>query len=163
MAGNVGSAFVGVWQELVDGLRPVRGDRAVIALLAVITLAMIGEGNLSVLAIAYVEGVLGYGTREFSWIFAARAFGDLLSGLVVVGFAIRHLSPGKLIAIAGVADGLAVLAMLNAQALPALMILFAVAGLAIVPFYATQQALLQRLVPDEFRGSSVPGERPRGC
>ena len=132
------------------------------ALFAIIALAMVGEGVLSVLSIAYIEGVLGYGAKEFSWIFAGRALGGLISGLVIVGFASKHLSPGKLIAVAGIVDGLALLVMLQVQALPAMIVLFAIAGLAVVPFYAMQQTLLQRLVADEYRGgSSAPGARPR--
>jgi len=147
----VGAPWRALWADLRSGLELVRRQRLVRAVFAVTGLAMVGEGIVAVLMVVFVEDLLGEGAREFGWLAAARGIGGILGG-VVVGLLATRLAPRRLIAAAGVLDGLALLLLFNSSAMPLLLAIAALAGVGVVIFYVAQQTILQQRVADAYLG-----------
>ena len=140
-----GSPWRGALNDWRGGIGLVRSHRAVAAVFAATGVATLAEGLIVVLLVPFVEEVLDKGAREFGWLAAARGIGGILGG-VVIGYAARKLPLFYLIALAGGLDGVALLVLFNVSAMPLLLLMMVIAGVAVVNFYVAQQTLLQHTV-----------------
>ena len=147
--GAAGLAAVG--REWLEGLRLVARKRVIAVVFAIVGLAMVGEGILVVLLVPWTKAQLGGGSAELGWLLSAQAIGGLL-GSLLVGRVGARVAPARLIAFAGVVDGLAIVAIANAPSLPVAMALIALAGLPAVGLFVSINALLQGAADDRFRG-----------
>ena len=137
--------------ELVVGLRVVGGNRLLGGVFALFGIAMLGEGLLISLLVPFVKEVLGGSAAQLGWLMSAQAIGGLLGGLLV-GRIGRLLPPLRLIAIAGILDGVLLLAIINSGSLGLAIGLMALAGLPVVTFFVSGQTLIQANTTDQFRG-----------
>ena len=145
------SAWVGALREWLEGLRLVGGDLRVAAVFAVVAVAMVGEGVITVLIIVFVKDVLGGGSPEFSWIITAYGAGGIAGG-----FLAAWLSPAvgeaRLLALSAAANGVFLLLMFNIPVLAVVVALGVPAGATVLGWFVGAQTLLQKWVPDSYRG-----------
>ncbi len=142
-------------QEWQEGLASIRRSRAVAILLGLQCIAFLGEGVFGVMFVIWVSDVLGGDARELGWFMSAQAVGGLAGGLVL-GAVSNRLAPVQLLGLGSIAFGLLDLALFNYPRLfsgvwigLALIVLVGVPGLGIGASFTT---LLQRSVPDDYRG-----------
>jgi len=146
------SAWAGALREWLEGLRLLGGgsggDSRVAAVFAV---AMVGEGVITVLIIAFVKDVLGGGATEFSWIISAYGAGGIAGGFLAawLGAAIGEV---RLLALSAAANGVLLLLMFNIPLLPLVVALGVPAGATVVGWFVGAQTLLQKWVPDSYLG-----------
>ena len=147
---------VGEW---TDGIRLVRGERALRTIFVAFGLGMVGEGAFEVGFTPLVLDTLEGGAAGVGALLSAQAIGGLAAGAAVAAVAARV--PGRLLFGGGlVGCGLTDLGLANAANLaPAGAVAVGVAcgfmALAGVPFVAMQAAstgLLQQATSDAFRG-----------
>lgn len=150
-AAPAASALRRVGAEWLAGLRLVRHDRLAWAVFAGLGVATIGEGMLNVVLVPFVRQVLGGGPTEFGWIMAAQAIGGLSGGLMLSRWGDR-LPARRLVPASGALLGLLLVVFSFGPPLALVLALAALAGLAVMGFYATLVALLQRGVSDAYRG-----------
>jgi MFS family permease len=153
------AGIAAVWEELVAGLRYARYDRLVSALFIIAGTSMISEGIGNVLGFPWLKEALHGGALERGWLASAQAVGGLLGGLAI-GHVARRIQPVALMTGSGVILGAASLALINIAALPIppalvmplALVLKAAQGAPIIGFYVSLETLLQKSVPDRFRG-----------
>ena len=139
-----------VWQDWLSGLRFVWNSHIVSVIFLVIGIAGIAEGFLNVMFVVFIRQNLGGGAPEFGWLTSAQAVGGLIGGLVIGWLGYRIL-PNRL-AGALVFNGLLIVALVNLASFPFALILILLAGLPIVAYSVGVDTLLQRYVPDRYRG-----------
>lgn len=140
-----------VWHEWGEGLRLVRKERLVVTVFVVMGLAMLGQGLLTALNVVFVRTVLHGTAQVFGWMVTAAGVGGLLGGLAVTRIKDR-ITPTALMVLGFEAAGLIVVVRTNVPNLPLFLVLTALAPLFITGLAVGMQTLLQRVVPDHFRG-----------
>jgi MFS family permease len=145
------SAWANALKEWLAGLRLIVRDRSVAVLFGIISVATVGEGAVTVLWIIFFRDVLGGGAQEFSYFIAAYGVGGILGGLLV-GWSSRLIDETRLFSLSLIANGLLLLAIFNARLLPVIVALAVLAGVTVVGWFVTSQTLLQKWVPDRYRG-----------
>lgn len=141
----------GVWHELLEGLRYVRGHRTLrTALLLMCASSFFGVSFNSQLA-SLATSVLGVGPKGYGYLVAAVGLGAMASAGYL---AMRRSSQGiaAVISMASVAFGLALLAVSWTHHYGTALALMAVAGSAMVLQAAGTNTLLQTTADDDKRG-----------
>jgi MFS family permease len=151
VAAPAGGALRQVGREWLAGLRLVPANRLALTVFAGFGVATIGEGMLNVVMVPFVRQVLGGGATELGWIMAAQAVGGLSGGLALSRWGDR-LPVRRLVPASGALLGVLLVVFASGPPLPLVLPLATLAGLAVMGFYATLFALLQRGVADAFRG-----------
>ncbi len=139
------------WREWAEGLRIVRGNRALTTLFAVQGVAMVGQGIFEVLRVPFIRDVLHGNAQVFGLLVSIEAVGGLLGG-ALVGAAGHVLAPGRLLALAVAMVAMLMLVGVNVPILPLAVGLFAVAGLPMVAWLVSSQTVAQGAAPDRYRG-----------
>ncbi len=137
--------------EWVDGLRVLCSDRMLTVLVVVMGLSSLAQGIFTVLLAPLVKDVLLGSALVFGILATAQGIGGLLGGLVV-GAIGRMAAPERLIGLALLALGGAVLMMVNVPIIALAVVLFALAGMATVAKGVGARTLLQGRVADQYRG-----------
>jgi MFS family permease len=145
------SAWANALKEWLEGLRLIGRDRSVAVLFAVVLIAHLGEGAVTVLIIVFFRDALGGGSAEFSYFIAAYGVGGILGGLLL-GWSSRLIDETHLVAMSLIANGLLLIAIYNARLLPVIVALAVLAGATVVGWFVTSQTLLQKWVPDRYLG-----------
>ena len=145
------SAWANALKEWLEGLRLIGRDRSVAVLFAVVLIAHLGEGAVTVLIIVFFRDALGGGSAEFSYFIAAYGVGGILGGLLL-GWSSRLIDETRLFAMSLIANGLLLIAIYNARLLPVIVALAVLAGATVVGWFVTSQTLLQKWVPDRYLG-----------
>ena len=145
------SAWANALKEWLGGLRLIGRDRSIAVLFGVISVATIGEGAVTVLWIIFFRDVLGSGAQEFGYFIAAYGVGGILGGLLL-GWSSRLIDEARLFSLSLIANGLLLLAIFNTRLLPVIVALAVLAGVTVVGWFVTSQTLLQKWVPDRYRG-----------
>ena len=145
------SAWVGALREWLEGLRVVGRDLRVAAVFAVVAVAMVGEGVITVLIVVFVKDVLGGGSPEFSWIITAYGAGGIAGGFLAAWLG-PAVGEARLLALSAAANGVLLLLMFNIPVLPLVVALGVPAGATVVGWFVGAQTLLQKWVPDSYRG-----------
>ena len=145
------SAWVGALREWLEGLRLVGGDLRVAAVFAVVAVAMVGEGVITVLIIVFVKDVLGGGSPEFSWIITAYGAGGIAGGFLAAWLG-PAAGEARLLAVSAAANGVLLPLMFNIPVLAVVVALGVPAGATVLGWFVGAQTLLQKWVPDSYRG-----------
>lgn len=145
------SAWANALKEWLGGLRLIGSDRSIAVLFGVISAATVGEGAVTVLWIIYFRDVLGSGAQEFGYFIAAYGVGGILGGLLL-GWSSRLIDETRLFSLSLIANGLLLIAIFNTRLLPVMVALAVLAGVTVVGWFVTSQTLLQKWVPDRYRG-----------
>ena len=145
------SAWASALREWSDGLRLVGRDLRVATIFAVVAVAMVGEGVITVLIIVFVKDVLAGGATEFSWIITAYGAGGIAGGFLAAWLG-ATVGEARLLSLSAAANGLLLLLMFNVPLLPLVVALGVPAGATVVGWFVGAQTLLQKWVPDSHMG-----------
>ncbi len=145
------SAWANALKEWLGGLRLIGRDRSIAVLFGVISVATVGEGAVTVMLIIFFRDVLGSGAQEFGYFIAAYGVGGILGG-ILLGWSSRLIDETRLFALSLIANGLLLIAIFNIAVLPVMVALAVLAGVTVVGWFVTSQTLLQKWVPDRYRG-----------
>lgn len=145
------SIWMGVWRDLMAGLRLVQRERWITILFIVTGIAMFGSGMTNVLLVPFVNQVLHGGAQEFGWLVTAQGIGGLLGGLII-GQVGRRVAPARLIRLSAWAMGAIMLVIVNVPVLSLVLVLVALIGFPVMGFFITAPTLLQSGVNDQYRG-----------
>jgi len=144
-----------LWHEWVDGMRVIGSQRSLVALLAMFSIMMLGEGVFGVLYPVFVYRILHGGAPQIGQLMSAQAVGGLLGG-VLVGWLGKRIISRWAIGLFAVAFGLTDLAIFNSPTFfPFFWLtvgLFVTAGLVGIGPSTGAQSLLQAKSPDAYRG-----------
>ena len=116
----------------------------------VIGIAGIGEGLFNVMFVIFIRQNLGGGAPEFGWLTSAQAVGGLL-GSLIIGWIGNRIWPNRMAGFLAV-NGILIILLVNLASFPLAMALILLAGLPIVGYGVAMDTLLQRHVPDRYRG-----------
>jgi MFS family permease len=148
-------ALARVGHEWVDGLRSIRRSRPVTVILGVAGATAIGEGIFSVMFLIWITEALSGGVPQLGWFMSAQAVGGLL-GALVIGFFARRFTPERLFGVGLLAFGILDLVLFNyplvLSGLALGLVLIVLVGIPSVAAMSGRQTLLQRDVPDHYRG-----------
>jgi MFS family permease len=139
-----------VWQDWLSGLRFIWKSRIVSVIFLVMGIAGIAEGLFNVLFVIFIRQNLGGGAPEFGWLTSAQAIGGLI-GSLMIGWIGYRISPNRLAGALAV-NGVLILLLVNLASFPAAIALILLAGIPIVAYSVAVDTLLQRYVPDRYRG-----------
>lgn len=145
------SAWMNALGEWLEGLRLIWRERSVAVLFAVVSLATVGEGIVTVMVIIFFRNVLGGGAQEFSYFIAAYGVGGILGG-IFLGWFSRAIDETRLFSLSLLANGILLIAIFNTAMLTLIAALSVLAGMTVVGWVITSQTLLQKWVPDQYRG-----------
>jgi MFS family permease len=148
---GIAELLAGVWRDLVEGLRLVRGTRWLAGLFLAMAVIMFGQGVTNALLVPFVEQVLHGDAQTFGWIVTAQGIGGLIGGLLA-GTLGQLFSPVRIMAVSACAMGVLVLLIVNIPVLPVVLALMAVIGLPVVAFMVSEATMLQSGVADQYRG-----------
>ena len=126
------------------------GSRAVAAIFLAALLAAGGQGIIAVLWAVYVKDVLAGGPLEYGLVQTAVGLGSVGGALVAPRLAAAHA--GRVLGIGETAVGVGLLGTFALTALPAILALQVVVGLAGITAFVARQSLLQTRVEDAYRG-----------
>lgn len=139
-----------LWQDWLSGLRYIWGNPVVSVIFLVIGIAAIAEGLFNVSFVIFVRQNLGGEALEFGWLTSAQAIGGLIGGLLI-GWIGNRIQPNRLAGFLAI-NGVLILMMVGLSSLPFAIALLLLAGLPIVAYSVGIDTLLQRHVPDRYRG-----------
>jgi MFS family permease len=145
------SAWASGLREWLGGLKLIVRERSVAVLFAVISVATVGEGVGTVLVIIFFRDALGGGAQEFSYFIAGYGVGGILGGLLL-NWASRVIDEVRLFSLSLIANGILLLAIFNIPILPVIVALSVLAGMTVIGWFVVSQTLLQKWVPDRYRG-----------
>lgn len=145
------SAWASALKEWLGGLRLIKRERRLAILFAVVSIATVGEGVVTVLVIIFFRDVLGGGSAEFSYFVAAYGVGGIL-GSLLLGRSSRVLDETRVFSLSLIANGMLLIAMFNTPSLFAIAALSVLAGMTVVGWLVTSQTLLQKWVDDQYLG-----------
>jgi len=150
-AAQAGARWRAFWRAWTDGLGVVRRDRLLTALFVVWGITMLAQGFLSTLWVPFVTGVLHGDAPLLGWIGTAQGIGGILGGLVV-GRAGTSAHPRRLIIAGSATAGLLLLALINARAIPLILLLSVGVGVPVLLSDVSMDTLLQQGTVDVYRG-----------
>ncbi len=150
-AAQAGARWRAFWRAWTDGLGVVRRDRLLAALFVVWGITMLAQGFLSTLWVPFVTGVLHGDAPLLGWIGTAQGTGGILGGLVV-GRAGTSAHPRRLIIAGSATAGLLLLALINARAIPLILLLSVGVGVPVLLSDVSMDTLLQQGTVDVYRG-----------
>lgn len=139
------------WRDWRDGLQLAWNDRVIAALFLVAGIATLGDSILSALLVPFVNDVVKAGSLGFGLLLAVRGIGGLLGGLVI-GQLGRRLAPIPLLVLSNITTGLLLLLGFNVPVFSLMLILVSLLGITAVAAMTSQSTLLQKNVPDQYRG-----------
>jgi len=146
-----------VWHEWREGIRFARTNAVVRAVFVGVGVVSVSEGILSVALVPFTRQVLGGGAATLGLIVSAQAIGGII-GSVIFGRVGDRLPPALTVGISGATDAVLLFAIFNLPGrvpispVALAVALIAIAGAAVIGFFVFQNALLQRAVPDMYRG-----------
>lgn len=140
-----------VVREMADGLSRVRRAPQAIAPMATIAWDQFLQAIAFVLSIVVFREEFGQGVGAYSWVLAAGAAG-LLLGIGSVGALERRLSRARIVMLAFAVSGLAPFAAVFFIAIPTVLTMGFLVGLAYAWKKVSVDTMIQEAVPDDFRG-----------
>ena len=147
----IGTLWVQLWREWLDGLRLVRERPIITGLFVTCGLFAFSQGLVAAPLIVFVREVMGGTALTLGWMAMAQGVGSLL-GAGLVERASTVVDPAYLIGVPLVVAGCIVLVFINVPVLVVVLPLIATMGLFIVGFFVTTQTLIQRHIADQYRG-----------
>jgi MFS family permease len=145
------AAWQQVWQEYRAGLTLMQGNPVVVALLIATCIFAVGQGLINVQIVPWVKDVLHGDSVQLGWIASAQGIGGLIGGLAL-GSLGKAASPTRVIATGMLTTGLLAIVAVSLTALPIILGLLVLIGVAAVACFVRLQTLLQTSVTDAYRG-----------
>lgn len=145
------SAWKAFWGEWLAGLRIVRYDKTIAVVFFVLGLMTFGGTMLDPLTVAWVRDVLGGGVQMYALLMTVHAASGIV-GSLFVGAVGKRMTPRALMGWAGVIAGVATMIRYNVSLVPVALVTSALAGLTNVISSVGVETLVQRSVPDAYRG-----------
>lgn len=147
-AHEIPTSLAGEWRQ---GLRVVRQEPTVTAMFVVAATALVADSMITALLAPFIHDVLHRDAQALGLLWTLRGVGGLLGGIVVVRAA-RILSLPRLVALSLCMLGTQNLVVYTLASLPLLLLSALLAGVSVVCWLTSQQAMLQCHVIDRFRG-----------
>lgn len=145
------SAWSATWREWRDGLCLVVKDRLIGSIVLVAIVTSFGGCMFDPLIAPWVRAVLHRDATVLGWLSTTGAIGGVLGGMLLGHFG-RGLAPSRIFGWGTIVAGVLLLAMYNTTLVPAVLALSFLKSVPLVGSGAGLQTLLQRDVPDAFRG-----------
>jgi Na+/melibiose symporter-like transporter len=140
-----------VWADLVEGVRYVFRQRALVPLLALALAVVLFGRPYRTLMPKFAKDVMGFEAAGLGLLMAAPEVGSLVSSLAVASLG-DFRGKGKLLLAAGVALGASLLLYAHVQALALVLLFLALVGAASNISQVTSQTLVQSGSTDRFQG-----------
>jgi MFS family permease len=147
-------AAVGVFSEMVEGLRTLIGSRWLSGVLVGATLAMFGLGAVNGLIVPFVVGDIGLSESWFGLLEGAQSVGVVVAGTLTAVLSARF-RPSNLISGGLIAVGVVVAGFSLADGVIGLTILMLAVGLAVAPVQASSATIMQREAPPRLLGRAA--------
>ena len=138
-------------RETLDGVRLVLRARVLSAVFLCDSLVALGYGFVYVLLVVFVGEALGGGGPEYALVAAAQGMGGL-AGSVLVGRLGGTVGPLRLFRLGLLGLGAALLLAFSSTRIELVAPLMGLAGFAMVGWTVGARTLMQRAVPDAYRG-----------
>jgi MFS family permease len=154
MHARLGAAAVGGptgWRAAVEGLRFIRGNDIVLAIMSLDFFATFW-GSATVLLPVFADKILHVGPTGLGILFSAPAVGSVIGAVVMTGISNRIRAPGLPLLIAVVAFGCATIGFGLARTMLMALLFLAATGLADTVSMTLRHQILQLLTPDALRG-----------
>jgi predicted MFS family arabinose efflux permease len=152
-AGATGAAgtLVAMWREWHDGLHLMAREHRVALLLLLIAASYVAEGLALVAWVPYMQQVVRTTAFSYGWIAGVGALGALI-GSLALGSTSRRVAPLSLVIGGFGALGMLYLLLALSPGLLVVLVLVFLVGAPIVALDVSLTTLLQRAVPDRYRG-----------
>lgn len=144
-------ATAGVWGEIKDGLRYVRGTPVVFAAISLLAVVNVFALNFNVLIPLYAKNVFHGGAQNFGFLMSANGVGALTSSLILAMHSQEKPTLRNLIIAALVLCSFELLLVPVRYFALAYLLLIGV-GFAMIAFTTTTNSLIQFNTPDQLRG-----------
>jgi len=69
--------------RVLDGIRLIRREQALVVLFLALSITSVGEGIFSTLFVVFTNKVLHGGSTEMGWLMGAQAVGGVTGGLLI--------------------------------------------------------------------------------
>jgi predicted MFS family arabinose efflux permease len=148
---GVGSAWSDTWRQWLEGLRVLGTNRGIAAVVLVAVITSFGGTMFDPLIAPWVRSVVHGNAAMLGSISTAGAVGGILGGILLGQFGGR-LSPSHLFAMGCILTGALLAVMYGLTFYPVIIALCFLKSVPLVGSGAGLQTLLQRRVPDQYRG-----------
>jgi len=145
------SAVNSVWADLVEGVRYVFRQRALVPLMALALAVVLFGRPYRTLMPKFAKDVMGFEAAGLGLLMAAPEVGSLVSSLAVASLG-DFRGKGRLLLAAGVALGASLLLYAHVQTLALVLLFLALVGAASNISQVTSQTLVQSGSTDRFQG-----------
>lgn len=139
------------WHEFVDGVRYISGNRPLLLLMAITTMATLGLSATILLAAAYFRQLLGISPEYLGLLQATEGLGMALGAVLISAYASWARSR-QIVSVAMIFLGFGILIFALAPAYWLVLVGALIVGLCVVSARTTLAAMTQALVPDVRRG-----------
>jgi MFS family permease len=147
-----GGEFRKFWEGFTEGARYIGGNKNLLQLMAITTMATLGLSATTLLAAAFFQVLLpGVSAENLGWLLAAEGLGMLLGALLISTYASWARSR-QTVSVAMIVLGAGILVFALAPVYWLVLIGALVVGLCVVSARTTLAAMTQALVPDSQRG-----------
>ena len=139
------------WRDLVEGFDYIRGNTAIISLVALGILVGLFGSSFGTLMPVFADTVLGGGVETYGDLLLAGGVGGLTGTILLILFG--RLKDSAFLQVAtGLSFGLGLVLFAQITYLPLSLPVILVVGAASTAFGTINNTLLQSIVADEFRG-----------
>ncbi len=139
------------WRAAVEGLRFIRGNDIVLAIMSLDFFATFW-GSATVLLPIFADKILHVGPTGLGILFSAPAVGSVIGAVVMTAVSHRIRKPGWPLLVAVAAYGLATIGFGLSRSMPLALLFLAGTGLADTVSMTFRHQILQLLTPDALRG-----------
>jgi MFS family permease len=139
------------WEGFADGVRYIRGNKGLLQLMAITTMATLGLSATTLLAGAYFEDLLDISAEYMGFLLAMEGVGMALGALLISTYATWARSR-QTVSATMIILGLGILGFALVQVYWVVLVGALVIGICIVSARSTLAAMTQALVPDAQRG-----------
>ncbi len=139
------------WHEFVDGVRYISGNRPLLLLMAITTMATLGLSATILLAAAYFRQLLGISPEYLGLLQATEGLGMAL-GAVLISFYASWARSRQIVSVAMIFLAFGILIFALAPSYWLVLVGALIVGLCVVSARTTLAAMTQALVPDVQRG-----------
>jgi len=145
------SEFRKFWETFVDGVRYIRGNKYLLQLMAITTVATLGLSATVLLAAAYFKELTGLSAEYLGLLQATEGLGMAL-GAVLISLYASWARSRRIVSVTMIVLGGAILVFALAPVYWLVLIGALIIGLTVVSARTTLAAMTQALVPDSQRG-----------
>jgi MFS family permease len=145
------SEFRKFWETFVDGVRYIRGNKYLLQLMAITTVATLGLSATVLLAAAYFKELTGLSAEYLGLLQATEGLGMAL-GAVLISLYASWARSRQIVSVTMTVLGGAILVFALAPVYWLVLIGALIIGLTVVSARTTLAAMTQALVPDSQRG-----------